>query len=74
MGRVCLCGEVAGEAPAVDLLGLKGIHLSGNKATRAANPSGHGEATLRVWAVRLDGWVGFCSGELAAPPAAVSCL
>lgn len=47
------------------LLGLQGIHFSGNKATFAANPFGHHEATLRVWTVGFDGWSGFCLGKLA---------
>lgn len=50
------------EAPVADLFGLKGIHFSGNKATLAADPFGHDEATLRVWAIGF----GFCLGKLIA--------
>lgn len=60
------CVQRGSEAPVADLFGLKGIHFSGNKATLAADPFGHDEATLRVWAIGFDGWFGFCLGKLIA--------
>lgn len=59
------CVGTGSQAPVASLLGLQGIHFSGNKATFAANPFGHHEATLRVWTVGFDGWSGFCLGKLA---------
>lgn len=56
------CVGMGDKAPLASLLGLQGIHFSGTKATFAANPFGHREATLRMWTVGFDG----CLGKLAA--------